>query len=485
MSNKDKKISKITQENINELYERIRTIYLSDEIPWVIGFSGGKDSSASLQLVWYAIKDLSTEQRKHKLIHVISTDTFVESPVVAAWVNSSLERMRKAAEEQDMPILVHKLTPNISDSFWVNIIGRGYPAPRPNFRWCTDRLKIKPSNNFIIDVVAKHGEAILVLGTRSAESSRRAANMKKYQQMRVRDWLSPTKTLSNCLTYTPIEDWSNDDVWIYLMQYPNPWGQMNKDLLTMYQGASADGDCPLVVDTNTPSCGSSRFGCWVCTMVKEDKSMQAMIQNDEEKIWMTPLLNFRNKIGNFDDRDKREYRRMSGKVLIFNNRAVHGPYKKWYREELLRDILTIEKEVQQIGPQGFENLRIISDEELRWIRKIWVVEKHEFDDSLPQIYEEITGKPYKFTDSLSSSVFGKKEWVLLYEVCNGDEDLFGLQANLLDISQQYSIFTIKKGILQEFEDTIKRFYYENEEEAVKVNIEIVERKRYIEEKTQI
>lgn len=470
---------KITKEIIFELYERIRTLYLSDKIPWVIGYSGGKDSTASLQLVWYAIKGLPPEQRKHKTIHVISTDTLVESPVVAAWVNLSLERMRYAAEQQDLPITVHRLTPEISDSFWVNLIGKGYPAPRPNFRWCTDRLKIKPSNKFIVDMVAKHGEAILVLGTRITESSIRASNMKKYKQMRVRDWLSPTKTLSNCLTFTPIEDWSNDDVWIYLMQYPNPWGQFNKDLLTMYQGASADGDCPLVVDTNTPSCGSSRFGCWVCTMVKEDKSMQAMIQNDDEKLWMTPLLEFRNKIANFDDRNKRDYRRMSGKVLVFNGRAVHGPYTKLHREYLLRRLLEIEKEVRQIGPKGFEDLKIISDDELRWIRRIWVFEKHEFDDSLPKIYREVTGNPYTFINDLRNSFFGKREWDLLKEVCNGDENLFGLQTNLLDISQQYTIFTMKRGILQELEDAIKRHYYESEEEAVQIHTEIGERKEAI------
>src|SRR6266436_5078250 len=98
---------------------------------------------------------------------------------------------------------------------------------------------------------------------------------------------------------TPIEDWSNDDVWLYLMQVRNPWGHDNKSLLGMYQGASEGGECPLVVDSSTPSCGSSRFGCWVCTVVDKDRSMEAMIKNDEEKVWMTPLLDFRNELGDF------------------------------------------------------------------------------------------------------------------------------------------------------------------------------------------
>jgi len=77
-------------------------------------------------------------------------------------------------------ITPHKLTPEIEDSFWVNLIGKGYPAPRLKFRWCTERLKIKPSNKFIREVVRSSGEAILVLGTRKAESALRAANMARH-----------------------------------------------------------------------------------------------------------------------------------------------------------------------------------------------------------------------------------------------------------------------------------------------------------------
>jgi DNA sulfur modification protein DndC len=277
----------------------------------VIGYSGGKDSSAVLQLVWNALRDLPEGQRK-KPVHVISTDTLVEQPLVASWVDASLARMETAAAEQGLPISPHKLTPEVEDSFWVNFIGKGYPAPRQKFRWCTERLKIRPSNKFIRDIVRQNGEAILVLGTRKAESQRRALAMAKHEARRVRDRLSPNASLPNSLVYTPIEDWSNDDVWLYLMQVKNPWGHDNKTLLGMYQGASEGGECPLVIDTSTPSCGSSRFGCWVCTVVEKDRSMEAMIKNDEEKVWMTPLLELRNELDKPDDRDRRDYRRMNG-----------------------------------------------------------------------------------------------------------------------------------------------------------------------------
>ena len=249
--------------SIEQHADEVRELYLGDAVPWVIGYSGGKDSSAVLQLIWNSLKSLPESERK-KPVHVISTDTLVEQPLVSSWVDVSLARMRIAAAEQSLPIIPHKLTPEVEDSFWVNLIGKGYPAPRNKFRWCTERLKIRPSNKFIREVVRQNGEAILVLGTRKAESQKRALTMARHEANRVRDRLSPNASLSNSLVYTPIEDWSNDDVWLYLMQVKNPWGHDNKTLLGMYQGASEGGECPLVVDTTTPSCGASRFGCWVC-----------------------------------------------------------------------------------------------------------------------------------------------------------------------------------------------------------------------------
>ena len=290
----------ITKEVVNGLMETIRNLYLADDIPWVIGYSGGKDSTATLQLVWLAIQELPPEDR-NKTIHIINTDTLVESPVVARWAQQSLEKMRQASAEQGLPFVPHRLTPDYDNTFWVNFLGKGYPFPRKKFRWCTDRLKIQPVNKFVKEKIAEHGEIIMVLGTRKAESANRARTMAFYEKKRVRELLSPNPTLVNELVFSPLSEWTDDDVWIFLMQYKNPWGYSNQELLTLYKGATADNECPLMVEKNLPSCGKSRFGCWVCTMVESDKSMEAMIANDDEKAWMTPLLEFRNEFGNEDE----------------------------------------------------------------------------------------------------------------------------------------------------------------------------------------
>ena len=78
----------INKATITGLIETVQNLYLSDDIPWMIGYSGGKDSTAALQLVWMSIEGLPIEKRR-KPIHVMNTDTLVESPVVSKWVEKS------------------------------------------------------------------------------------------------------------------------------------------------------------------------------------------------------------------------------------------------------------------------------------------------------------------------------------------------------------------------------------------------------------
>jgi DNA sulfur modification protein DndC len=452
---------------VKALSEEIRELYLWDQIPWVIGYSGGKDSTAIAQLIWLAIRDLPADSRR-KPIHIITTDTLVEQPVVAAWVDASHEKMRAAALDQGMPITPHKLTPDSKDSFWVNLIGRGYPAPRKLFRWCTSRMKINPSNNFIRNVVRDNGEAILVLGTRKAESQRRALDMAEKAEKKVRERLTPNSALPNSLVYTPIEDWTNDDVWLFLMQVKNPWGYNNKSLLGMYQGASADGECPLVVDTSTPSCGNSRFGCWVCTVVDKDRSMEAMIKNDEEKVWMTPLLELRNDLGDFDKESlRRDYRRMSGRVQLFHDGIVRGPYTKDAREYWLGRVFEVQQQVRRLGPEGFRTIELITMPELQEIRRIWLYEKHEFDDSLPVIYEKVIGEPFPVPPS-DDNLLRSDDWELLREVCGEDDDFFQLQAALLDVEREFRGMSRRAGIYNALEDRLRAGQYGNEEEAISI-----------------
>ncbi|MGB3267976.1 MAG: DNA phosphorothioation system sulfurtransferase DndC [Microcoleus sp.] len=453
-------------EEIKKLSQEIRDLYCLDDIPWVVGYSGGKDSTTVVQLIWYAIAELPPEKRTKK-IYVITTDTLVENPIVSTWVRHSLKQMKSAAIEQQLPIEPHLLYPDVKDTFWVNLMGKGYPAPRHGFRWCTERLKILPSNRFVRDMVRINGEVILILGTRKAESIKRAVSMEKHEIGRMSDRLNDqsssiksllyqSPSLPNSLIYSPIEDWRTDEVWIYLNQWSNPWENSNKDLFTMYRGATADNECPLVVDTSTPSCGSSRFGCWVCTMVSQDKSMEAMIQNDEEKEWMQPLLDIRNELDIKNDRPKRDFRRIYGRVELFERNMgddttsvepIPGPYTKFWREHWLRRVLEAQTKIRKTAPEEMRDITLITPEELSEIRRIWLEQKHEFDDSLPRIYEEVTGEPFEDSrPAAERKLLGSDEWTAIAEICSEDKMHLELMAKLLDTERQYYTKPRRTGI---------------------------------------
>jgi DNA sulfur modification protein DndC len=448
---------------VSDLVSQIRDVYLADDTPWIIGYSGGKDSTAVLQLVWMALESLDPAERNKK-VYVVTNDTLVENPIVAQWVNRSHDQMRKRAVVLALPVEPHRLTPKVSETFWVNLIGRGYPAPNRRFRWCTERMKIHPTTRFIREVVDAAGQAIIVLGVRKAESASRAARIAKYDAKSIRENLSPHNDLPAALVYKPVVEWSNDDVWMFLMQYPNPWDFDNKDLLTMYKAATADEECPLVMDTTTPSCGSSRFGCWTCTLVAKDKSMTAMIQNDAEREWMLPLLEIRDDLVSAG-RETRDFRRLNGKVSLFNGENVPGPYTQKSRTEWLTRVLEAQKWVRKNGPEEVADIDLITPDELHEIRRIWVEDKHEHEDLLPGIYEKAIGEPFlesRFNDNFP---FGQEALETLWQESSSPLQ-YELLRELLSVEHKYRTQVRRRGVMDAISSAFDRSGYESEEEAI-------------------
>lgn len=473
------------EQEVNRLKSIIQELYLSDSMPWIIGYSGGKDSTTCVQLVWLALSELP-EDKRTKPVHVISTDTLVENPIVADWVGKSLKKMEKAAIDNKLPIFPHRLTPELKNRYWVNLIGKGYPSPRPKFRWCTARLKIQTATAFLQNLSETNGEAILVLGTRKAESQARAHTIEKYEGSS-RKYLSRNADpkLSRVWVFAPIVEWGNDDVWEFIGTYENPWGVASSDLLELYRGATPDHECPIVVDTSTQSCGDSRFGCYVCTMVAQDKSMQAMILNDESKAWMQPILDFRDKYLAPDEqeRSKRDFKRLgNNRQIIIRNELVHGPYTQSYRAELLRKLLQTQIEVKCDGEKsGFKNVGLIELEELDEIRRIWVEEKGEIEDLLPKIYEEVMNQPYPgkeiealpiTSDDLRVLEQTAKEWILQNLNCTNTEqmdrrsrELYEMVRTLLASSYHSKGSKQRSKQLDEIENILDRFSFVDEEQA--------------------
>lgn len=432
------------QEQIRKIILEIQDQYFVDDNnrPWIVGFSGGKDSTMLLQLVWYALREYPAELRKRK-IYVVCNNTLVENPKILTYTEKILDKIQAAAVQQSMPITVHRTTPKLEDTFWVNLIGKGYPAPNNIFRWCTERMKINPTTKFILEKISEEGEVIILLGTRSDESSKRAASIKKYniEGQRLRKHVLP-----NAYVFAPIKDVLTPEVWDYLLAAPCPWNAHNRDLVTLYRNACG-GDCPLVVDVSTPSCGNSRFGCWVCTVVNKDKSMEALIENGEE--WMEPLSALRDLLAlSRDSEEYREKRRRDGT----EKEGQFGPYKAAFRAEVLEYLLQAQKGIQEEQP----DVVLITYQELVAIQVIWYRDNL-FMNSVAEIYQKIYGRTISL-DTGSEEVANEKR--LLREVCADHPGDFDQINKLLEIQKTKTILMNNRGLHNVLENHLEKFVKE-------------------------
>ena len=415
--------------------------------PWIIGFSGGKDSTVLLTLVWMALKKIKETKlvpfQLRRPIYVVCNDTLVENPIISKYVDDVLVHIEKAAREQDMPIFVRKTIPRLEDTFWVNVIGKGYPVPNTAFRWCTERMKIKPTARFIIEQVDECGEAIVLIGTRKAESATRARSIKKHERHGER--LTHHTLLQNTWVYAPIKELMLEEVWYIINAFPSPWGSDNSTLFNIYMDASADDyECPTVVtDKSHGSCGQSRFGCWICTVVKEDKSMRSLIKNGRD--WMQPLYDFRVQLDQERNiiANRLPFRR-DGRPAINDM----GPYIFSYRASMLKRLLQVQKTLQEHDPQ----IKLISDQELIAIQVNWYRDFN-FGYSVSDIYNSI----YKTSLVMDENSKNKLEADLMREVCKDNPEEGELIEQLLLLQKSKSLMKRRHGLPNDIETRLKEF----------------------------
>lgn len=445
--------AEIKSKRVRAIIEELKDQYMEADAncrPWIIGFSGGKDSTVLLMLTWLAMQELREEgQELHRRVYVVCNDTMVENPVIEEYVSTVLLKISDAARKQMLPLQVMTTTPQLEDTFWCCVIGKGYPVPNNSFRFCTEKMKIKPTSKFITDQVVADGEAIVLVGTRLSESQQRERSIRRHEIKGHR--LSKHPLNPNTYTYAPIKELMLEEVWWIINSIPSPWGFDNKILFNIYIDASADDyECPTVVtDDSHRSCGQSRFGCWVCTVVKEDKSMSSLIKNGVD--WMKPLLEFRNRL--VENRNVSELRcdtRRNGQRAVDETGHNLGNYTMDYRIQMLRELLQTQKTVQE----GHSSVNLITSQELIAIQVIWFRDGN-FTTTVNDIYNEVYGY------SIPNIEIGLQERLLLEKSCT-DTKHFQLIQELLALQKSKVLLMRKFGLQNDIEDRLDSFIKEKE-----------------------
>jgi len=199
--------------------------------------------------------------------------------------------------------------------------------------------------------------------------------------------------------------------------------------------------------------------------------MQAMVQNDEQKRWMQPILDYRNRFLAVEDRPLRDFRRLNGRLTVFKDGLVHGPYKQDYRAELLKELLQTQKIVQNAAKaHGSASIELISTDELDEIRRIWVEEKREIEDLVPTIFSQVYERPYPGRE-LEPMPLDEADLGILKQVSEeldpqASEELYKLARSLLAAQFQTMQSQKRSKHLDELEKILQFHAFRNEDEAL-------------------
>lgn len=433
---------------IDDLHQRIRQVYRSQQADWVIAFSGSRDATVTLQLIWEALEGVDQADLTHR-IHVVNVTTGVDSVVAHSWIARSLVAMETAAEDLGLPICAARLTRELADSFWVKLIGHGYGVPNPSQRWCADGLKRRPVERYIRRLTRQGQQVVLVLGSHRVTDARPSwvASLRHASEA----GLSAYQGGAEAARYNPLRGWSADEVHHFLDNYPSPWDTSNLELLRLYEATAQE--AAEAESTHAPMCGDCSVGCWVCTVLDDTCPSDELFEQRPDLIWLGPLFELRKELSQEDEFvDHRSTAPSSA-------RGARPPrpartYSIGEREYWLRRVLKTQREAQDRLPSQAEPMTLISDQELREIRRVWRVEVGVRDDRLERIYRDVLGQAFPEAPSttMTSPVADGPD--LLRQAFGGDEKTYRLSRSLLDVERDYRTMIRRAGVYEALSEVL-------------------------------
>lgn len=434
-----------------DIIKEIMIVYKHDNRPWLIGYSGGKDSTLLVSLVYEAMQRLKTTGSiMHKKIYIITSDTMVENPIVKNYMHASSNSINTASERDGLKIEANIIYPEPEQTFWSRVIGLGYPTPEPpGFRWCTERLKINPMNKFVNERIEENGGIIILLGVRKGESLTR---MKTITAREIEGkLLNMHNDIPNAYVYNAITEVPNELVWEFLLKddCKSPWDTDMKYLFNLYQGENLSEEQSVLGEVDRekiPVTGNSRFGCWCCTMVKEDKSLQNFIEQGATEL--IPLRNFRNELLKMrDDPQMRDNKRRNGTVYKKADGSFGlGPFTLEARRIILEKLLMLENET---------GLELITISELKAIDKMWDEEGDLSCRKLVDTYYKVKNVKLPW-DDYKVSRFDNEAITSIEEVANKYDIPIELIAKLIVSVDDNKLITHNNKLQKSFDQIVNQ-----------------------------
>ena len=390
--------------------------HLKSDWSLVVASSFGKDSSVLLYLTLKAMKQLHDNQASLKTVYVMHSDTGYENPAMKQYADGEIEKLRDYAAIHDLPLKVMISSPNLSNDYFVQLIGgRTIATFADNDRKCQQMLKANPLNKLkrLIEKdiaetsLVKTPRVCVMAGTRFDESANRQTRMNERGD---NDSFPVWNETSRQWTLSPIANFTTDDVFEIIGRVRSHQEHTYsdfEDLVRVYRDSAA-GECMVNLYASgrvqkQTSCGS-RHGCYICLAVRNDQSMENFLANDDYA-YMKPLHQLREYIASRHyDWSSRNWLARSidkeGQIAIKPN-----SYSPDFCLQLLRYTLTIDAREQEWAQahQTVPRFQILSYPKILCIDALWNRYAYQRTLQACQTYKEIfiDGKRYDFPESFT------------------------------------------------------------------------------------
>ncbi|RLC70076.1 MAG: FAD synthetase [Chloroflexi bacterium] len=233
---------------------------------WAVAYSGGKDSSAVVTLVAWAIK--TGRIPAPESLTVLYADTRMELPPLQQTAMQLLAVL--ANDGFDTRVVL----PEIDKRFYVYMLGYGVPPPSNTFRWCTGQIKVKPME-VALKKLRKADKFLMITGVRLGESAQRdqriALSCSRDSGECGQGWFQTMSNDAVADTLAPLLHWRVCFVWDWLY-FGDHGFPVVQDIATVY-GESDD----------------VRTGCVGCNLASRDVAT-TRLTSDPEWAHLRPLL---------------------------------------------------------------------------------------------------------------------------------------------------------------------------------------------------